>query len=137
MNAKRILCVLAAGTGLAAVLSGSLLMRAQAQKGSTSMPDPRCKITPVQAIKIATGKVAGRPLQANFEFDEGKWLYGVMVVSGTTIKEVEIDPMTGKVGAVETVTPEDEAKEIRDGLTKAIGGKVQTSPKQDEKDEKP
>ena len=89
----------------------------------------------VEAIHIALGKVPGRVLQANFEFDEGKWVYGVMIVNGKILKEVEIDPMTGKIGDVETVTPEGEAKEVQDELTKAVGG-PSTEPEKDEKDEK-
>src|SRR5579871_2684186 len=96
-------------TCLLTLLGGSLfLMTARAQQ-----PTPRGKITPWEAMKIATGKVPGRPLNANFEFDEGHWIYGVMVVSGKSIKEVEIDPMTGKVGDTENVTPEGEAREVR------------------------
>ncbi len=132
--------VLTAGIGLSVLLGGSLtLMSAFAQKTKATQPEPQAKITPIQAIAIAQKKVPGRPLQANFEFDEGHWVYGVMIVNGKTIKEVEIDPMTGKVGATETVTPDDEAKEMKDMLTKAIGGKV-SAPKEkeeDEKDEKP
>ena len=124
------------------LLGGSLaLINADAQKKAQKQPAPQCKITPVQAINIALGKVPGRPLNANFEFAEGKWVYGVMVVNGKTIKEVEIDPMTGKVGDTETITPEDEAKEIQQELNAAIGNKTAAPEKEgkegDEKPEKP
>ena len=61
-------------------------------------------------------------MHADFEFDEGKWVYGVMIVNGKIIKEVQIDPISGKIGDVETVTPEGEAAEVKAELTKAIGG---------------
>ena len=77
----------------------------------------------MEAINIALKKVPGRALNANFEFDEGKWVYGVVIVHGKTIKEVEIDPITGKVADSETVTPDGEANELRAELTKAISGK--------------
>ncbi len=129
------------GFGLAALIGGGAsLLRATPEPTSQkakAQAEPKCKISPVEAIKIAQKKVPGRTLMANFEYAEGKWVYGVMIVNGTTIKEVEIDPMTGKIGDVETVTPEDEAKEMKNELTKAIGGTVPNAPKEDEeKDEK-
>jgi hypothetical protein len=128
---------LPAGLGLFALIGGSLaLMAAQAQNGSSAPPDPKCKINPVQAIKSAQGKVPGRPLQANFELDEGHWVYGVMILNGKILKEVEVDPMTGKAGEVETVTPEGEAKEVQAALTDAISGKVESGKEVDEKNEK-
>ncbi len=128
---------IALALGMSALAGGGLTW---AHAGGKAIPAPTGKITPWAAIKIATQKVPGRALQANYEFDEGKWIYGVMVVSGQTIKEVEIDPMTGKVGDVENVTPEGEAKEMQAELTKAIGGKsapAKATDEKDEKDEKP
>ena len=104
--------------------------------GGKPGPTPKCNISPVQAIKIAIKKVHGRALNANFELAEGKWVYGVMVVTGKTIQEVEIDPMTGKIGDVEKITPEGEAKELQGELNAAIGVKS-PAPEADEKDEKP
>lgn len=121
--------------GVSAVMgSGLLVINAKAQA-------PKGKITPWEAIKIANGKVPGRALNANFEFDEGKWVYGVMIVTNDTpkqIKEVEIDPMTGKVGDAETITPEGEAKEVTAELNAALGVKSNAAPakESDEKGEK-
>lgn len=132
MQTKRMTVALYAALGVGAMLAGGtglLAANTQQRGGST---EPKCKMNPVGAIRIAQGKVPGRALHANFEYDEGKWVYGVMVVSGKTIKEVTIDPMTGKASDVETVTPEDEAKEIRDELMKAIGGKVSPNAGSDE-----
>ncbi len=112
--------------GLASVLGGASLV-ARAQDGK-KQPEPAGKITPWAAIKIALAKVPGRPLNANFEFDEGHWVYGVMVVSGKKIQEVEIDPMTGKVNAVEEITPAGEAKEMEQELNTAIGVKSDKAP---------
>lgn len=135
MKSIRTLGIMAAGLGLAALLGGAALQAANA--GGKPDPPPTGKITPWQAIKIANGKVPGRVLNANFELDEGKWVYGVMIVADGKIQEVEIDPTSGKIGDVEAVTPEGEAKEIQDELTKAIGGKTASASKEaDEKDEK-
>ena len=120
--------------GLASVLGGASLV-ARAQDGK-KQPEPAGKITPWAAIEIALAKVPGRPLNANFEFAEGHWVYGVMVVSGTKIKEVEIDPMSGKVGDVEDITPAGEAKEMEEELNTAIGMKSSKAPAAPEKGEK-
>ena len=86
---------------------------------------PKTKITPVQAIAVAKKALGGATaFQANFEFDEGHWVYGVLLVKGHTISEVEVDPMTGKSMGVEAVTPADEMQEMKESLTKfaAAGG---------------
>jgi hypothetical protein len=141
MKSIQIRYALIASVGCVALLGASLpLMSAWGQRNAQTQPEPKTKITPIQAIKIAQGKVPGRPIQANFEIDEGHWVYGVMIVKGKTIKEVEIDPITGKIGGVETVTPNDEAKEVKDMLTKAIGGKAgakREEREKEERDEKP
>lgn len=77
------------------------------------MTTPHAKVTPVQAMKIAEGKAGGKAMMAIFEFDEGHWVYGIVVVKNHKLTEVEIDPMTGKVLASEPVTPDDEAKEMK------------------------
>ena len=86
---------------------------------------PKAKITPVQAIAVAKKALGGgTAFQANFEFDEGHWVYGVLLVKGHKISEVEVDPMTGKSMGVETVTADDEMQEMKESLTKiaAAGG---------------
>ncbi|HLK58842.1 MAG TPA: PepSY domain-containing protein [Chthonomonadaceae bacterium] len=132
MQTKRTLSVLGIGLGLAALAGGLSLVAARAQEGKKAIPTPTGKITPWQAIKIATTKVPGQALNANFEFDEGHWVYGVMVVSGKKIHEIEIDPNTGKVGDVEEVTPEGEGKEVTAELNAALGVKSDKSDKEKE-----
>ena len=132
---KRNLGFMAAGIGLTALIGGLALQQAGAAGGGKTDPAPTGKITPWAAIKIATGKVPGRVLNANFELDEGKWVYGVMIVANGKIQEVEIDPTTGKIGDTEEITPEGEAKEIQAELTAALSGKPATTAK--ESDEKP
>lgn len=123
------------GIGVVATLAvlGSM-QTAGALFGAPVQPAPQCKISPVDAIKIAQAKVKGKTIQANFEFDEGHWVYGVMIVQGNVIKEVEIDPMSGKIGDVETVTPAGEAKEMETALNSAIG--IKSTPVKAEKGEK-
>ena len=80
--------------------------------------EPIAKITPVQAMKAAEAKTGGKATLAIFEFDEGHWIYGVVVVKNHKLTEVDVDPVTGKAGATEAVTPDDEAKEMKDALAK-------------------
>ncbi len=84
------------------------------------MTAPVAKVTPVQAMKAAEGKVGGKAAMAIFEFDEGHWIYGVVIMKNHKLMEVDVDPMTGKTGDSEDVTPADEAKEFQDGLTKML-----------------
>ena len=122
--------------GLVALIAGASLIVARAQDGK-KIPVPTGKITPWQAIQIANKKVPGQAISANFEFAEGHWVYGVMIVTGKKIHEVELDPNTGKIGDVEEVTPEGEGKEVTSELNAAIGIKgSKPSKEEDEKDEK-
>ena len=138
---RRLAITLASIVGVGLV-SAATIRISQALGSAPKQPAPKCKISPVEAIAIALKKAPGKPLQANFEFDEGHWVYGVMIVQGKEIKEVEIDPMTGKVGGVEAITPEGEAKEMLAELKAAIGSKAaptakaETEKEGDEKDEK-
>ncbi len=83
-----------------------------------SMTVPVAELTPVQAMKIAGTKAGGKAVMATFEFDEGHWVYGVLVVKNHKLMEVELDPITGKVGDTESVDPAGEAKEFKHELEK-------------------
>lgn len=129
-------------SALGIILGGSAFVFAT-QTGAGAQKDankPVGKITPWEAIKIATAKVPGHALNANFEYAEGHWVYGVMVVTNTTpkkIQEVEIDPITGKIGDMEEITPEGEAKEMAAELNTALGNKPVKATTTGEKAEKP
>lgn len=83
---------------------------------------PVAKVTPVQAMKAAEGKYGGQAKMALFEFDEGHWVYGVVVLKDKKLIEVDVDPVTGKAGDSEAVTPDDEAKEFKEQLTAILKG---------------
>lgn len=82
------------------------------------MSKPVAKVTPVQAMKAAEAKLGGKATMAIFEFDEGHWVYGVIVVKNHKLTEIDVDPSTGKAGSSEAVTPDDEAAEMKDALAK-------------------
>jgi len=107
----------AAAVLASAALFGSLW---QASAGAQTAPT-KGKIGPWDAMKSATGKVPGRAINANYEFEDGKWRYSVFVVAGKTIKEVGVDPVTGSSGEVENVDPEKEGKEVAQELKAAMG----------------
>ena len=107
---------------LAAGLAGAALLGSLWQASAGSQREPvKGKIGPWDAMKLATGKVPGRAYNCTYEFEDGHWQYAVFVVAGKTIKEVEIDPVTGKVGDVENVDPDKEAQEVARDLKAAIG----------------
>ena len=122
--------------GGAALTAAGLHRTAQAQDQA-----PSAKITPWAAMKIANQQVHGKPLSANYELDEGHWLYAVMIAKGKVLHVVEVDANTGKADKGEISTPEEEAKELSSDLSKALGlpsGKVTVQEKEaKEKDEKP
>jgi hypothetical protein len=97
------------GVGLSIValnLSAFASSRHQTSKAMAS-------ISPVEAMRIAEKRSGGRATRATFEFDEGKWVYGVITVKNHKLMETEIDPVSGKVLDTEAVTPDGEAKEVR------------------------
>jgi hypothetical protein len=110
----------------AAILSFGLISvnRASAQEDderpATAATAPSGKLGPWDAMKIAGARAHGRPVTATFEFEDGHWIYGVMVASHGKLKEVEIDATTGQLGDIETATPEGEARELRGDLERAI-----------------
>ena len=111
-----------AAIGLIAIGSGAAELT---QKLSAFSAPPSGKVTPWAAMKTAAAKTGGKPFQAVFEFEDGRWQYGVLVLKGGRISEVEINATTGVVGDVEGITPAGEAKEAQSELEAAIksGGK--------------
>jgi hypothetical protein len=101
------------------------------------------KIAPWDAMTVATKKIGGgKAHQATYVVENGKAIYDVIVIRNGKISEVAVDAMTGKAGAVEVVTPEEEGKEFTEELNVALGKKKATPEKEekdeeDEKDEKP
>lgn len=115
--------LIGAFAAIGVVSTGAMLSTAafaQSQEKTAAMVEAKAKVTPVQAMKAAEGKVGGKAAMAIFEFDEGHWIYGVVVVKDKKLMEVDVDPMTGKAGDSEAVTPEDEGKEFQQELAKLI-----------------
>ncbi|MHB8636863.1 MAG: PepSY domain-containing protein [Fimbriimonadaceae bacterium] len=105
-----------AAFALAAAGAGAgLLVHVRALRSAPIKP-PSGKVAPWTAMKTASVKTGGKAFQATFEYEDGRWQYGVLVVKGGKISEVEINATTGVVGDVEGITPAGEAKEMRADL---------------------
>jgi hypothetical protein len=89
------------------------------------------KIAPWDAMTVATKKIGGgKAHQATYVVENGKAIYDVIVIRNGKISEVAVDAMTGKAGAVEVVTPEEEGKEFTEELNVALGKKKATPEKE-------
>lgn len=75
------------------------------------------KITKEEATQIALSKVPnGTIKEAELEKEKGRliWSFDIAIPDSANIKEVNIDARTGKVVALETETPSQQAKEKDD-----------------------
>ncbi len=113
MNKRQKMIGIAVAVGGAFLFTPGMIQNAVARQAKEKeMTKPMAKISPVAAMASAEGKVGGKAVVAIFEFDEGNWVYGVIVVKDHKLMEVTVDPNTGKALDSEAVTPEDEAKEF-------------------------
>ena len=121
--------------GIAALLGGGLALNRANAKGA----EPTGKVTPWAAMKIANATLKGKPLTATYASEGNKWLYDVLVTKDGKLYEVEVDATTGKAAPAETVTVEEEAKEMTDDLNKGMGvaapkGEKTEAPEKEEKE---
>ena len=80
------------------------------------------KITKEIAQATALAKVPGGTVKdGELEKEKGKliWSFDIAVPNSKDIKEVAVDAMTGNVIAVDTETPEDQAKEAAEDAAAA------------------
>ncbi|NEX22650.1 PepSY domain-containing protein [Thiorhodococcus mannitoliphagus] len=54
-------------------------------------------ISLTQAVVAAEQHIGGKASKAEYEQDQGRWVFDVEVVKGDTVMDVEVDPTTGKV----------------------------------------
>ena len=126
MKNTKTMIVCALGVATAMLFAPGMMKKASAQDQADAgakkqMTTPIANVTPVEAMKAASAKYGGKAVMAIFEFDEGNWVYGVVVVKDHKLMEVDVDPKTGKAGDQEAVTPADEAKEFAEELTALQG----------------
>lgn len=99
--------------------TGAMLStKVYAQETEGQMTAPSAEISPVQAMKSAEEKTGGKAGMAMFEFEDGHWIYGVVVAKRGKLSEVEIDATSGKIGDVERITPAAEGREFGQELAK-------------------
>lgn len=73
-------------------------------------------------IALSTGERYGTPLAAEFEIENGRLQVSVIAMKGESLIEVTVDPMTGRVVGVETITEEGslaQAREYREAMKRA------------------
>jgi peptidase YpeB-like protein len=90
------------------------LSSAFAGKDSQEQLKAKAKITQAEAEKTALAKVpTGKIKATELEMEKGRLIWSIdMTTPGTkNITEVEVDAKTGKIVAVETETPEQQARE--------------------------
>lgn len=79
---------------------------AHADQAGHKAPKYTPKITLAQARKAALKRIPGKVLDEELEKEDGQWIYSFDIrpqgVTAKIIKEVHVDPDTGKVLAVET-----------------------------------
>jgi hypothetical protein len=114
---QRAYALLAVSTLATGILTATLV-------GGGAVAQAANRIAPWDAMKVATAKVGGKAIQATYVQEDGKFIYDVVIIKGQKLMEVGVDATTGKAGAVETVTPEDEGREFTADLHKALGHKV-------------
>ncbi len=126
MNARRILF------GIFSILVLSLMICATGMAATTKSKSGKTakfvpKITARQAnaivLKKYPGKIQGK---TKLENEEGKWDYGVFVVSKKVLHEVMINATTGKIDSEEITTAGKEGLEEKAEASKskgAAGGK--------------
>ena len=117
LNTKSFLSLAAGSAAIALVCVGVV---SGARGGA---PASHGKVTPWDAMAAATKKAPGKAYSATYLFEGGKYIYDVIILNGQKITEAEVDATTGKVLDTESVTPEDEGKEMTAELNKAIGKK--------------
>ena len=91
--------------GVALVAGGTVLSLAQHKVQKQTISVDRARSV---ALKKYPGKVVKQPL---LEHEDGKLQYEVIVKTGKTLHEVNVDAYTGKIVSVEKVTAKEEAKE--------------------------
>ena len=82
-----------------------------AQTQSSKQPAKPAQITKEKAKEITLKAVPGTVKEVEMETEGGQRVYAVEIATRNGIKEVHVDPATGKVLKIEEETAEQEAKE--------------------------
>ncbi len=88
--------------------------------------EAQAKVSKETAQAAALAKVPGGTVkESELEKEKSKliWSFDISTPDSKAIKEVAVDAMTGDVIAVDTETPEDEAKEAAEDAAKKTKGK--------------
>ena len=123
MSLKHLIC----SVTLAGLVAGLVIGCATEKEKETKLA-AQAKISRADAEKTALGKVPGGTIkEGGIEKEKGKliWSFDIATPGSKDITEVAVDALTGEIVAIDTETPQDEAKE-----------KKKEKEDDDEKDEK-
>ena len=118
MKTKQFIATLAAAVVLTGLTNASL---SAAPKETETQLQAQTKITRAEAEKTALARVPhGKIKSGELEKEHGKlvWSFDISTPHSKNITEVQVDAKTGKIAAVETETPKDQAKEAKRDRTK-------------------
>ncbi len=120
------------------VVVSLLLVLASAQTKAKPHSTHQISVKAANAVvlKKFPGKIVGK---TKLENEEGKWQYGVLVMSKKVLREVMVDAKTGKIASVEVTDLKKEHQEAIEDAKSAKGAKkgaVKKSKKDDEDGEK-
>ncbi len=103
-----------------------LFIAAACAYGKTNYPVKyHAPISPETAKRIVLKRFPGRITQkVTLENESGHWQYGVMVLSGKTLREVMVDSHTGGIANVEVTNAGKERIEARQDAVKAENPRV-------------
>ncbi|MBK1724585.1 PepSY domain-containing protein [Thiocystis violacea] len=93
MNSK--LSYTAALTTLCLAGFGGAYAAGSDQNDALGIKDAGISLT--QAISAAEQHVGGKAASAEYEHEDGRWIFEVEVVKGTEVMDVEVDPASGQV----------------------------------------
>jgi uncharacterized membrane protein YkoI len=103
-----------------AAMIACLFVAAACAYGKTNSPvKSHATISPETAKRIVLKRCPGRITQkVTLENESGHWQYGVMVLSGKTLREVMVDARTGRIANVEVTNAGKERIEARQDAVK-------------------
>ena len=83
--------------GLIAGFSGLAVASTSGLQGEDDLTIGQTHVSLIQAVATAEQKVGGKATHAELENENGKPVFGVEVVTGSSATDVKVDAMTGQV----------------------------------------
>ena len=85
----------AAITTLCLATFGTAYAASAAESDALAIHDASIGLT--QAISAAEQQIGGKASRAEYEREQGRWVFDVEIVKGGEVLDVQVDPISGKV----------------------------------------